>query len=143
MHECDLAGIPLSAEHALAEERGTQRYAIKAADQRIVVPGLHAVGVPLPVQRAVGLEDGPVDPGFGPAPGTARAAAHDAGEIAVHGDPEAPSAHRAREPAGHVKAVQRDDAAGLGIDPEDITLRLALRHGEEPAARRPAGSAPA
>ena len=137
VHQRHLARVAFRAEHALAEEGGAQHDAVEAAGEPPVAPGLDAVGVPLPVQRAVGLEDRAVDPGFGPAPGAPRAAPHDAGEFAVHGDLEVPGTHRPRQPARHVEAVQRNDAALLRVDPEDVGLRLALGHGEEPAAVGP------
>jgi hypothetical protein len=47
-HQMDqryLAGIAGGREHALAEERAPQRYAVEAADQFIAAPDLDRVGM--------------------------------------------------------------------------------------------------
>ena len=62
----DLAGVALVREHALAEERRAERDAVQAADQAPVRPALDAVGVALPVQRAVELDQIVVEPGARP-----------------------------------------------------------------------------
>ena len=87
-HQRDLAGVAPVREHALAEERGAERDAVEAADQAPLGPGLDAVGVALPVQRAVEPDQVVVEPGAGPLRARLGAGLDDRAERAVDPDLE-------------------------------------------------------
>src|SRR2546430_2453212 len=44
MDEGDFAGVAHAVEHAFAEERGAEAYAVESAGQLIVMPGFDTVG---------------------------------------------------------------------------------------------------
>ena len=54
-------------------------------------------------------------------------------EVAVDGDGEAVGAHRAGEPRRQVKAIERNDAAHLRLDPVERRVLRALRHRKDAA----------
>ncbi len=53
--ERDLRGVGRAREHGFAEEHAPESYAIEAADQLALVPGLERVGEPAAVQEHVGF----------------------------------------------------------------------------------------
>ena len=64
MHQGDLAGVGLAAEHAFAEEGAAEDHPVKPADQFALAPALHAMGRAALVQGNVEALDVPIDPGF-------------------------------------------------------------------------------
>src|SRR3546814_3888207 len=82
------------------------------------------------VQRDEQPEDLGVDPGVGALLGGLGAAGEGAGEVEVAGHLELPPQHRPAEAARDVEAVQRDDAAVVGIDEEQARIVAALGHRE-------------
>ena len=137
MHQRDLAGVGLAAEHALAEERAAERDAVEAADQLAIQPGLDRVGVAHDVQLAAQVEDGVVDPGLPAAGRRLRAARHHILEGAVGGDLEGPLENRLPEAAGHVKIVERQDAARIRVDPIEMRVVPRFSHRENSDGIRP------
>ncbi len=123
------------AEHALAEEGAPQRDAVQPADQlasdRAPAPHLDRMGMTAAVQRAVRLLDLAVDPGFGPTAGGLCARLDDPGEGAIRGDLEAVGPQPFGERARQVELVERQDAALLGFDPEDVGRIAAVGHRED------------
>src|SRR3569623_3153127 len=98
--------VTAAVEHALAEERAPERYAIKPTCEVVAVPRLDAVAMADLVQCAVELADAMVDPCvFAPGLGC-RALADDALESRVDRDAVAIRAHGAREAGGDVAAVE-------------------------------------
>ncbi len=108
-----------------AEEGAAEADAIEAADEPAFAPALDGMGVACGVKRGVKAQDFGIDPAFGPARHRRGAGPHDIHEGAVGGDSEAVAAHRAGEALGDVKAVERDDAAPLRRDPEQVWNRRA------------------
>ena len=118
MHQGDLGGVGTPAEHALAKERAAERNAVKAADQFATGPGLDAMGMAAAVQIHEKILNFVIYPG-GPAPRGGRGAGrHDSFESAVDDDLVSLPAHGAAQAAGEVKAVEGQNAALFGIDPE-------------------------
>ena len=133
MHQRDLGGVTRAVEHALAEEGAAERDAVEPAHQQAAVIDLHGVAMALGIERAVDLADAGVDPGAG-APDVGLGAALDhLVEGAVDHDGEAGVAHGARQPRRHMKAVERDDAALVRLDPVERRVLGAFRHGEDAA----------
>ena len=133
MHQRDLRCVAGAMEHALAEEGAAERNAIETADQRIAVIDFDAVGMPVVVEAAVDLADAAVDPGFGAVLLGFGAALDRAVEIPVDPDGIGRRAHGARQPRGDVKAIERNDAAHLRLDPIERRILGALCHREDAA----------
>src|SRR5262245_7482190 len=96
-HEMDqrhLRCVALAAEHALAEERRTDRHAVNAADQLALEAALDAVRAAAPVQLGIELDDRCVDPGLGMARPRLGACADNVAKGGVGADLEAASADR-------------------------------------------------
>src|SRR6266849_2016065 len=111
MDKRNLGSVARAMEHALAEECAAKRHPIKTADQRLAVIHLQTMAMTALVELAIKLLDTGVDPGARTArPGLCAALEHGV-EIAIDGDGETVGAHGAGQPRGHVKAVERDDAA--------------------------------
>jgi len=66
INEGDLARIARSREHALAEERAAEMYAIEAAGELAVLPDLDRVTMAQREQLAIKAPDARVDPGRAP-----------------------------------------------------------------------------
>ena len=79
------------------------------------------------VKGEVLLSDVGIDPCFGPI----RAAIDHPSEILIRRDPKRGATHLACQRAGNPEAVKRDDAATLGVDPEDVGIFPMLGHGED------------
>src|SRR3569833_784207 len=137
MNQRHLGRVTAAVEHALAEERPPERYAIKPACEPAAAPGLDAVTMADLVQRAAELADAMVDPCvFAPGLGC-RALADDALEGGVDRDVVAIRAHGAREAGGDMEAVEEKDAALLQLDPEQAGIVGALSHREDAAGIGP------
>src|SRR3712207_1182364 len=113
--ERHLRGVFPEREHAFAEEGGAEVDAVEPADQLAPLPAFDRMGVAMLVEADEALLDLAVDPGF-VAPG---AGAQHAGEVFVAGDVVDAATHRFPERAGEAEAVERDDGAAAGLDPED------------------------
>ena len=64
MHQGHFGGVAVTRKHAFAEKSAAQRYAVKAADQYSVAPGLHTVGEAHVEQLHDRVFNHRVDPGF-------------------------------------------------------------------------------
>src|SRR5262245_4780898 len=108
MHQGDLRGVAHAVEHALAEERRSERNSVESADQRGSLIHLNSMAMTARKQRAVELADTGVDPG--PVARRARrAASSDHGvEVAIAYHSKAVGPHRAREARRYMKSVQRN-----------------------------------
>ena len=62
-----------------------------------------------------------------------RATGNDGIEIAIDQDGEAAGTDRARQPARHVKPVERDDAAPFRLNPIEGRILGTFRHGKDAA----------
>ena len=138
-HEMDqrhLRGIALAAEHALAEERRPDRHAVEAADQLARRAGIRrcAHGRARCSSR-VEVDDRLVDPGLGMARPRLGAGAHDVGEGRCRRGPRRSPVRKLRASrCGQVEAVERQDAAPPGIEPEELRIVAALAHREDAEA---------
>jgi len=132
MRERDLGGVPCAAEHAFAEEGRAQPHAIEAADELVVLPGFDRMGVTAPVQFGISGFDIGVDPGVGAARGRLRAMRHDFAERLVDGDGVAIRPDRLGERMREMETIEREHAALLRFDPEDIVRIARARHREHP-----------
>ena len=133
VHQGDLGGVALVGEHALAEEGAVERDPVEAADEARPVPYLHRVAMTQVEEVAVEVADALVDPGGAPSGPRGGAALDHAGNVGVDADIEVRRAQRAREPAGHVHLIEREDAAVLRLDPVERRVVSALGHGEDAA----------
>ena len=133
VHERDLGSVARAVEHALAEERATERDAVKTADEGFAVVDFEAVAMTPVVQLAIEHADARVDPRARAAGAGLGAALKHRVEVAVDGDGEAVRAHGAGEAGRQVKAIERDNAALLGLEPIERRILGALRHGEDAA----------
>ncbi|GAA4035411.1 hypothetical protein GCM10022281_14750 [Sphingomonas rosea] len=127
--EGDLGGIAAAAEHAFAEEGAAERDAVDAADQRFAFPNFDRMGRAALMERDHGLFDRAVDPGLGPV----SAAQQDAAEVAVGGDGVAARAEPPGEASREVEAVEWDDRAVAGLDPEELVAIAAVSHRKDAA----------
>jgi hypothetical protein len=118
-------------EHALPKEGAAQVHAVEPADQGSAEPGLHAVREAPAVKLAVGADQALVDPGLLAFRSRLRAGAHHVLEARIGADLEARGAHDARQAAGDVKPIEREDRARIGAEPLDLT-RPAVDHREDP-----------
>jgi len=82
------------------------------------------------VERDVEIDDLIVDPGL---VAFLRAGANHLFRRSVDGDLVNALADASREPTGDVEAVERDDPAHVGIDPEQLGIVARLGHGEQTA----------
>src|SRR5690606_37231070 len=106
---------------------------VKAACQAPIAPRLDSMAMTAREQFAVKPVDAAVDPGL-VAAGRGRGALADHRlEIVVHPDVECAAAHRARESAGDVKAVEWDDPALARFDPVEAWIVGILRHRKDAA----------
>ncbi len=120
-------------KHALAEEGAAEADAVEPADEVVIVPDLHAMGMSEFVQPDVEIADALVDPGVLAARLRCGAAGDDSFESGVDGDGEGVGAHRARQARGDAKAIERYHAAHLRLDPEQGWVVGALGHREDAA----------
>ncbi len=126
----DFGCIGRAAEHALAEERATELHAVEAAYQFIALPDLDRVRVTRAVKRNHCMLELGVDPGF-LALGTRRDHAGK-GTVMRHGEPVGPE-RPAKRPR-NMEAVERNNCAVPGLDPEQLLGIAAVGHRED--ARR-------
>ena len=131
MHERDLGSVARAVEHAFAEERAAERDAVKAADEGFALVDFEAVAMAALVELAIEHADARIDPGARAAGAGLGAALEHRVEVAVDGDGETVGAHGAGEAARHVKAIERDDAAHLRLEPIERRILGALRHGKD------------
>src|SRR2546429_8126709 len=115
-------------KHALAEEGAAKADAVESADQVVIVPDLDAMGMSEFVQPDVEVADALVDPGVVAAGLRCGTAGDDSLESGVDGDGEGIGAHRARQPRGNAKAVERNHAAHFRLDPEQGRIVGTLSH---------------
>jgi hypothetical protein len=125
--EGDLGGVRADRKHALAEKGAGETHAIEPADQHVFLPAFDRMGVAGFVQPVVAALDRGVDPGLGPL----RATADDGGEGGIAGDGEDVGAQRLAERAGEVEAIEREDRALAGLDPENLARFPAVSHRED------------
>src|SRR5262249_58751686 len=92
-----------------------------------------AVAMAALVELAIQHADARIDPGARAAGAGSGAALEHRVEVAIDGDRETVGAHGAREAARHVKALERDDAAHLRLEPIERRILRALRHGKDAA----------
>ena len=133
MHQRDLRRIGDAVEHAFAEERAAERETVESADQRFAVINLDAVAGAAFGERDIERADALIDPGALAASRRAGAAIDHRREVAVGDNTQGGAAHRAREPRGNMKIVERDDAALFRLDPIERRVVRALRHRENAA----------
>lgn len=136
-------GIRLTAEHAFAAEHPVETDAVEPADQPPAAPGIQPpafdrMGMPQPVQVLVARLDAMADPATAILPrarrARRRAGFHDVAEGLIAGHREAPAPQRAGQRVRQAKAIQRQDRAQPGLDPEDFRIVTPIRHREDPAA---------
>src|SRR5262245_21148842 len=120
-------------EHAFAEERAAERDAVKTADEIFTLVDLDAVAVAPLVELAIKQADTGIDPCARAAGAGLGATLEHAVEVAVDGDGETVGAHRAGEPLRHMKAIERNDAALLRLDPVERRIVRAFRHRKDAA----------
>jgi len=101
--ECDLRRVCTTGEHAFAEECAAQTDAVEAAGERVAVPAFDRMGVTGIVERAIGLLDHRIDPGFRPV----GAGADDIGERGIARHTEAIGAHCLAQRASEAEAIER------------------------------------
>src|SRR4029079_6372825 len=106
MNQRHLRGVALAAEHALAEKHGTDRHAVKTADQSALDPAFDAMGMAAPVQLAIEIDDRLVDPALGMAGPRLGAGAHGIGEGGVGRDLEAAGGERYLQSCAPVKPLE-------------------------------------
>jgi len=117
MHKRDLASVGHTGKFAFGEERRAERETIKTSYELVAVPGFDAVGQSAPMQHRKDVDDGIIDPGFAAIRPRFGATANDLGEFRIDRDLEAVGAHGGRKTPGHMKGVQRQDAAFVGTHP--------------------------
>jgi hypothetical protein len=124
----DLGRVRHRTEHALAEEGAAQLDAVKAANQLLLVPHLHGVGVAQAVKFEHRLLDFRIDPRLI----AVSAASDDPGEVAVPADLESARAQRPAERPRQMEAFERDDRAAPRLDPEQVVRIAAVGHRKDP-----------
>ena len=85
------------------------------------------------MKLAIEGADARVDPGARAAGPGFRAGLDHGVEVAVDGNGETIGAHRADQPRRHVKAIERNDAAQLRLEPIERRVVGAFRHREDAA----------
>ena len=134
MHERDLARIPHAGELAFGEKGGCEAEPVKTADELVFEPDLDAVGEPARVQCHEHIDDGGVDPGVAAIGSLLRAAADDVAKGGIDRDRITVRFDGRGEPARNMELVERQDAALVRPDPEDVLGVAALGHGEDAEA---------
>ena len=137
-------GIAGPAEHRFAAENPVEPDPVEPADQPISsvrgwLPAFKAMGMAEPVQLEIARHDSRTDPAFAAfavVSGAARRGAlfHHPGKGHIAGDAVAPAPQGARQRARAMKAAQRQDRAGVRLDPEHLGIIAAVGHGEDAAA---------
>src|SRR5262249_748888 len=112
------------------------RHSVKPADERIALVNLNAMAMPTLIELAIKQPDPGVDPGARATRRRLRAPVENAVEVAVDGDRETIRSHRAGERGRDMKAIKRDHAAPLRLDPEQRRIVRAFRHGKYAAGIR-------
>src|SRR5512132_978244 len=108
-------------------------HAVKASDQLAAVPDFDRMAMPHGEQLGIEVADAAIDPGAAP-PGPRCGAAVDHGvKIVVDFDLEAAPLDGAGKPSRYMHAVERQDAAALGLDPVKGVIVGAFRHGKDAA----------
>uniref|UniRef100_A0A0N4ZJ09 Mobilization protein n=1 Tax=Parastrongyloides trichosuri TaxID=131310 RepID=A0A0N4ZJ09_PARTI len=120
------------AEHAFTKKRSAKRYAVKAADQRLVAPALEAVSEAALMQFDVEAADRGVDPGVLASRRGRGAGVQNGGEGRVHPHLKRLAPHGAAQACRNVEAIQRYDAPLVRLDQEDARIIVRLGHGEDP-----------
>src|SRR5262249_9720094 len=132
--EGDLGRVAHAVEHALAEEGAAERDAVEPTDQSIVFEDLNAVAVAAAGKLTIKDAEPRSDPRTLTPGLRLGAAVQHAVEVAVDGHGKAVRSHRARQPSGQVKAIERDDPAHLRLDPIERRIVRALGHGKDAAS---------
>jgi len=123
-------GVARAAEHAFAEEGAGQLDAVEPPDEGITLPAFDRMGMAAFVKRSIGAFDFGIDPGVGPIRRGLGAAMHDVTKCPVSGYAKASGADRLRQRAREMEAVEREDAALLRLNPEDVLRPPAVGHRE-------------
>ena len=131
--ETDLRGVSAAAgrigEHRFPHEDPTDMHTVEPSDEHAVPPGLHAVGQPLFPESTVRLYELFIDPGLLPTGPRIRTGSHDLPEGRIACDPKTPGADPPCETPANSKIVQRQNAAGIWIEPLKLT-RFGMSHRE-------------
>ncbi len=120
----DLRCVGPDREHAFAEEGAPQSYAVEAADQLAIFPGLDRMGVAVLMEADIARLDLGVDPGVVPR----RAVAKDIGKGPVAAHLEAIGTKLLAQRMGEMEAVERKDRPPPRLDPEDVLRVAAVGH---------------
>ena len=128
MDKCEFAGIGNPAEHAFAEKGSAEGYAVQAADQLPVQPGLYAVGAPHLMQIDIEPHNFVVYPCFRAVLGGFGAQPDDLFKGGVAACFELSAANRPAQPPGNMKLFERQDAALFRVDPVERRIVVPFRH---------------
>lgn len=128
MRQRHFRGVPLTVEHALAEERPAQRDAIQAADESPLAAAFDRMDEAHIEQFAIEAADLRIDPGLFAIRRRRGAGVDHRVEIPVDGHLEPVRAHRLGQRARDDESVERKDRALLGIDPEKLVVFGAFGH---------------
>src|SRR5690606_7016561 len=109
-------------------------HAVKPAHHMVALPALDRMCVPYPVQSEIALPDSFADPGALIRPARLRAESHDRGKGTVAGNAQTILPYGLRQATREVKAIQRNDRALPGFDPEDVRIILVIGHRKYAAA---------
>lgn len=131
MNQCNFGGITDAAEHAFAKKSTTQTYTIETADQALPLPALDGMSQTRCMQILIAFQDRGIDPGAGTIVSCLATCLHYGGKIAVdmHGKPVRTDDLGQR--SGHMKMIQRDNAALFRFDPENFFILGAVSHRED------------
>src|SRR6516225_12026997 len=133
MHQRDFGSITRAVKHAFAEKCAAEADPVKTADQAFAVVNLDGVTIAALVELAIESANAAVDPGAAPPRLRLRAAVDHRVEVPINDHREMGGTDRARQSAGKVKPIQRNDAATLGLDPIERRIIGTLRHGKDAA----------
>ena len=115
------------------KKRAAQLDPVKPADQRILVPHFHRMGMATRVELDTGGFDLRVDPRARPVARFLRAGGDHLAKRPVGGHYEPVGLDRLGKRAGEVKAVKGQHAAFLGLDPEHLVGIAVVRHRKDAA----------
>ena len=120
-----------------AEEDAAQGDAVEAADEGAVLPAFDAVGVSVAMEVLEEAFDVEVDPCVFAAGGGGGASGDDGGEGAVGGDLVGAGEDGSEQAFRQMEAVERENAAQLGVEPIEPLAAAGFGHGEEADAIGP------
>lgn len=131
MHESDFRGVGLAVKHAFAEKCRAEVDAIEPAGELAASPAFHRMNAANVEELAIEFSNPPIDPCLLAVFIGGGAGIDDRIEIAIDFDLETIGANRLGEAFRDDQAIEREDAARLRVDPEQIFIRGALRHREK------------